>query len=70
MKKAKIFAVGATVLIGMSGAALAKQRPMGNQIMHNAARSGGGGTHHTGIRTGSESNTEKIFDNHNGYQRQ
>jgi hypothetical protein len=70
MKKAKVFAVGAALLIGMSSAALAKQRRMGDQIIHNAARSGGGGTHHTGIRTGSESNTEKIFDNHNGYQRQ
>jgi hypothetical protein len=67
MQKAKIFAVDAALLIGISSAALAQQRSMGDQIIqNNAARSGS--TDHGGIRSGSVANTEKIFGNHNGYQ--
>jgi hypothetical protein len=77
MKKAKIFAVGAALLIEMSGAALAQQRPKGSAqqrpkvdpIQYIETMSSGGGAHDSGIRSGSMANTEKIFGNHR-YQRE
>jgi hypothetical protein len=77
MKKAKIFAVGAALLIGMSGEALAQQRQKGdaqqrskrNPIQYITTLSSEGGARDSGIRTGSMSNTEKIFGNHD-YQRE
>jgi hypothetical protein len=34
---------------------------------YNAAASGGPGTHVGAMRTGSASNSQKVFGNHNGY---
>lgn len=71
MKKATVFALGAALLIGMSGAALAQQGSNGSatgSTTNNSTKSGGPGTHVGAQRTGSQSNTQKVFKNQNGYQ--
>jgi Spy/CpxP family protein refolding chaperone len=66
MSIAKTLAIAAALAVGASSFAMAQQgNPAGN-----AASSGGSGTHQSSQKTGSESNTQKVIKNQNGYRGQ
>ncbi len=54
----KSIAVAVALLV--SGASMA--------MAQNYMASGGAGTHSTAVKTGTASNTQKVFGNQNGYQ--
>jgi hypothetical protein len=64
MSTIKTLAIAAALAIGASSLAMAQTgTPAGN-----AAASGGPGTHQGAEKTGSQSNTQKVQKNQNGYQ--
>ena len=64
MSALKTLAMAAALAVGASSFALAQQ---GNPA-RNAGASGGSGTHQSSQKTGSQSNTQKVLKNENGYR--
>ncbi|HEX4408680.1 MAG TPA: hypothetical protein VH206_07910 [Xanthobacteraceae bacterium] len=70
MKLAKSLAIASALVIGASSLAMA-QSSSGNgagSTQQNAASSGGPGTHAGSVKTGTQSNDQKVMRNQNGYQ--
>jgi hypothetical protein len=66
MQKTIKIAIAAALVAGASSLAMAQEN---SNTQGNAAASGGAGTHQSGgLRSGSESNTQKVMKNQNGYQ--
>jgi uncharacterized protein YdeI (BOF family) len=65
----KTLALAAVVAMGTASLAMAQTGYSGN-TSHNAAASGGSGTHQSAQKTGSGENNEKVLGNHNGYRPQ
>jgi hypothetical protein len=64
MSITKTLAVAAALMVGASSLATAQT---GNTA-GNAAASGGSGAHQSSQKTGSQSNTQKVLKQQNGYQ--
>ena len=69
MSKVATMIIASALAIGASSFAGAQttSRQTGNPDQ-NAAASGGPGTHAGAMRSGSSSNTQKVYKNQNGYQ--
>jgi Spy/CpxP family protein refolding chaperone len=69
MSIVKTLAVATALVVGASSLAMAQMNSGANgSPSNNAAASGGPGTHQGAQTTGSESNTQKVIKNQNGYQ--
>jgi uncharacterized protein YdeI (BOF family) len=69
MSTIKTIAIAAALFVGASSLAMAQGSPgqSGNPA-NNAAASGGSGTHHGSMKTGSAASTKKFIKNQNGYR--
>ena len=65
MSKIKSLTIAAALLAGAMSLAMAQGT---GSTRDNAAASGGPGTHAGSQKTGSASNTQKVFHNQNGYR--
>jgi hypothetical protein len=74
MSTIKTLAIAAVLFAGASSLAMAQGNMQQNNPQQNgspaadAAASGGSGTHHGSMKTGSAASTQKFIKNQNGYR--